>query len=51
MGATGVSQIVELYRQLTGTAGDRQVKNAKYGAAQSVGGSGSTVTVSILEAI
>ena len=51
VGATGVSQIVELYRQLTGTAGDRQVKDAKYGAAQSVGGSGSTVTVSILEAI
>ena len=51
VGATGVSQIAELYMQLTGTAGDRQVKDAKYGAAQSVGGTGSSVTVSILEAI
>lgn len=49
VGATGVSQIVEIYRQLTGTAGDRQVKDAKYGVAQSVGGTGSAVTVSIME--
>lgn len=51
VGAAGVSQIVELYQQLTGTAGDRQVKDAKRGLAQSVGGTGSAVTVSILEAI
>lgn len=51
VGAAGVSQIVELYAQLTGTADGRQVKDAKYGLAQSVGGTGSAVTVSILEAM
>ncbi|MCQ2085144.1 MAG: thiolase domain-containing protein [archaeon] len=51
IGAAGVSQIVELYQQLTNNAGDRQVKDAKYGLAQSVGGTGSAVTVSILEAM
>ena len=51
VGATGVSQIVELYQQLTNNAGDRQVKDAKYGLAQSVGGTGSAVTVTVMEAI
>lgn len=51
IGAAGVSQIVELYAQLTNSADGRQVKDAKYGLAQSVGGTGSAVTVSILEAI
>ncbi|MCK9323595.1 MAG: thiolase domain-containing protein [Candidatus Methanomethylophilaceae archaeon] len=51
VGASGVAQIVEITEQLRGTAEKRQVKNAKYGLAQSVGGTGSAVTVSILEAI
>lgn len=51
IGAAGVSQIVELYQQLTGKAEGRQVKDAKYGLAQSAGGTGSAVAVSILEAI
>ena len=51
IGATGVAQIVEIAHQLRGTADGRQVANAKYGLAQSVGGIGSSVTVSILEAI
>ena len=51
IGAAGVSQIVELFAQLTNTADGRQVPNAKYGLAQSVGGTGSAVTVSILEAM
>ena len=51
IGAAGVSQIVELYAQLTNSADNRQVRNARYGLAQSVGGTGSAVTVSILEAI
>ncbi|MCK9323678.1 MAG: thiolase domain-containing protein, partial [Candidatus Methanomethylophilaceae archaeon] len=51
VGASGVAQIVEITEQLRGTADKRQVKNAKYGLAQSVGGTGSAVTVSILEAI
>ena len=51
IGATGVAQIVEIAEQLRGSADQRQVANAKYGLAQSVGGIGSAVTVSIMEAI
>jgi Acetyl-CoA acetyltransferase len=51
IGASGVAQIVEITEQLRGTADKRQVANAKYGLAQSVGGTGSSVTVSIMEAI
>lgn len=49
VGATGVKQIVELTLQLRGKAGKRQVKNAKVGLAQNVGGTGATVVVSILQ--
>lgn len=51
VGAAGVAQIVEITNQLRNRADNRQVENAKYGLAQSVGGTGSAVTVSILEAI
>jgi len=51
IGASGIAQIVEIAEQLRGTADKRQVANAKYGLAQSVGGTGSAVTVSIMEAI
>ena len=51
IGATGVAQIVEIAEQLRGSADKRQVENAKYGLAQSSGGMGSAVTVSIMEAI
>jgi len=51
IGATGVAQIVEITRQLRGTADKRQVANAKYGMTHNVGGTGSAVVVNILEAI
>ena len=51
IGATGVAQIVEIVEQLRGSADKRQVENAKYGLAQNTGGTGSAVTVSILEAM
>ncbi len=51
VGATGVAQICELVEQLRGTAGDRQVKNAKRGLAQNMGGSGASSTVHILEVL
>ena len=51
IGATGVAQIVEIAQQMRGAADKRQVVNPRYGLAQSVGGTGSAVTVSILEAI
>ena len=51
IGATGVAQIVEIAKQLRGDADKRQVPNARYGLAQNVGGTGSAVVVSIMEAI
>lgn len=48
VGATGIKQIGELYLQLTKQADKRQVKNAKYGLAHNVGGSGGTVVVTIV---
>jgi acetyl-CoA C-acetyltransferase len=50
VGATGVYQIVELVEQLRGRAGDNQVKGARLGMAQSIGGTGGTVITHILEA-
>lgn len=51
VGATGIAQIIEVYEQLTGQAGKRQVKNARVGLAQNMGGSGASCTINILEAI
>jgi acetyl-CoA acetyltransferase len=38
IGATGVAQIYEIYSQLLGEAGDRQVKNPKVGLTENGGG-------------
>jgi len=51
VGATGVAQIVNLVEQLRGEAKELQVKNAKVGLAHNLGGSGATVTVTILEVV
>ncbi len=51
VGATGVAQIIELYEQLQGRAGARQVKNAHIGMAQNMGGSGASCVIHILEAL
>jgi acetyl-CoA C-acetyltransferase len=48
VGATGVYQIVELVEQLRGQAGVNQVKGARLGMAQSIGGTGGTVITHIL---
>lgn len=50
VGATGVAQIIELYEQLSGTAGARQVKDAHVGMAQNMGGTGASCVIHILEA-
>lgn len=50
VGATGVYQIVEVVQQLRGQAGPNQLKNARLGMAQNIGGSGATVVTHILEA-
>ena len=48
LGATGVSQIVELVRQLRGEANGRQVEGAKTGLAINFGGFGNNVVATIL---
>ena len=47
VGATGTAQAYEVYLQLTGQAGKRQVKDAKVGLTHNVGGSGATAAVHI----
>lgn len=49
LGATGVAQGYELYKQLLGEAGDRQV-DAEVGLTCNVGGFGNCVTTTIMEA-
>ncbi len=51
VGATGIAQIIEIYEQLCANCGDRQVKDAKIGLAQNMGGSGGSSTVHILKAV
>ena len=51
VGATGVSQHVIAAMQLTGTAGDMQLPNARRGAVQNMGGVGIANYVSVLEAL
>jgi acetyl-CoA C-acetyltransferase len=47
VGATGTAQAYEMYMQLTGQAGARQVKDATIGLTHNVGGSGATAAVHI----
>jgi len=47
VGATGVAQACEIFMQLTGSAGKRQVPDAKIGLTQNIGGSGATAVVNV----
>jgi acetyl-CoA C-acetyltransferase len=49
VGATGVAQVVEIVNQLRGEAGHRQVKNARIGLTQNMGGSGGSTIIHILK--
>lgn len=49
VGATGIKQIAEVTEQLRGKSGKRQVKGAKVGLTQNVGGTGATVVVHVLQ--
>jgi acetyl-CoA C-acetyltransferase len=49
VGATGVAQIVEVTEQLRGESGPRQVKGAKRGLTQNMGGTCASTAVHILE--
>ena len=50
VGATGVAQAVEIAKQLRGEAGDRQIKGARLGLAQNMGGTGGSSVVHVFEA-
>ncbi|MCS7366084.1 MAG: thiolase domain-containing protein [archaeon GB-1867-035] len=47
VGATGAAQAYEIYLQLIGEAGKRQISNATIGLTHNVGGSGASATVHI----
>ena len=50
VGATGVGQVAEIWKQLNGIAGERQVQgNPKIGLTHNVGGTGQTCVVNIFE--
>jgi len=51
VGATGIAQIYEVWEQLRGEAGERQIPNndLRIGAVQNLGGTGGTSSVTILE--
>ena len=48
VGATGTRQVLDAYRQVTGTAGDYQVEGAKRVATLNIGGSGTTTCVFVV---
>jgi acetyl-CoA C-acetyltransferase len=50
VGATGVAQAIEIVKQLRGEAGERQIKGARRGLAQNMGGTGGSSVVHVFEA-
>jgi len=48
VGATGIMQTIEIVKQLRGECGKRQVKNAKRGLVQSMGGTSNAWTVCLI---
>jgi len=51
VGASGIAQAIEIYKQLTGNAGQRQVAGAKIGMSQNMGGTGASCAVHIMEVV
>ena len=51
IGATGVGQVVEVYDQLTGKAGERTIKDAKIGLTQNFGATGASCAVHIFQSV
>lgn len=51
VGATGVAQAIEIFEQLRGESGERQVEGAHLGLAQNMGGSGASSVVHVFERV
>jgi len=51
IGATGVGQVVEVFDQLTGKAGERTVKDAKIGLTHNFGATGASCAVHIFKSV
>ena len=51
IGATGVGQVVEVYDQLTGNAGERTLKDAKIGLTHNFGATGASCAVHIFQSV
>jgi acetyl-CoA C-acetyltransferase len=51
VGATGIAQAIEIFRQLQGEAGERQVDAARIGLTQNMGGSGASSVVHIFKGV
>ncbi len=51
VGATGIAQAIEVFQQLRGAAGKRQVENAHIGLTQNMGGSGASSVVHIFQGV
>jgi acetyl-CoA C-acetyltransferase len=49
VGASGAGQVIEIWKQLRGEAGERQVSGANLGLTHNVGGTGQTCVVHIFE--
>ena len=51
VGATGIAQAIEIFEQLRGEAGARQVQGARVGVAQNMGGSGASSVVHVFRGV
>jgi len=51
VGATGIAQAIEIFDQLRGESGERQVEGARTGLSQNMGGSGASSVVHIFQGV
>ncbi len=51
IGATGVGQVVEVFDQLTGKAGDRTIKDSKIGLTHNFGATGASCAVHLFQSV